>query len=898
MDKCIACGICAEKCPKQVPNDYNVKLNKRKASYVYYDQAVPLKYCIDSSNCIFFIKGKCKACQKFCPTGAVQLNEQKITRNINVGSIIISAGLKPFDPSMYLHYYYKKYKNVVTALEFERILAANGPWNGHMVRPSDEKEPRKIAWIQCVGSRDINACDHAYCSAVCCMYAIKEAVLAKEHAHNVDAAIFYMDMRTYGKDFERYYENAKIRGVRFIRSRVHTINELHDQSLCIEYVTENGISVVEGFDMIVLSHGLEVAKETIKLANKLNINLVSNNFVESKTFSPVASSRPGIYICGALAGPKDIPLSVVEASAAACAATSKLSSARGTLVSKLEIPEFLDVKGDLPRIGVFICSCGINIAGIIDVKSVSEYAKLLPNVVYVENNLFTCSQDSQDKIVQTIKDKKLNRIVVAACTPRTHEPLFQETIQNAGLNKYLFEMANIRNQVSWVHVDEPDQATRKARDLIRMSVAKVSLLQPLEEIQLSVIPAAMVVGGGISGMNAALELARHGFKTYLVEREDKLGGNAYFLRTTVKGENVQDYLIELEKQVKAEPYIGLHLNTIIKHVDGFVGNFKTVLAGSLKEEIIEHGIVIIATGAIEQRPNEYLYGQDERIKTHLELDVGLISGEIKPKACGSVVFIQCVGSRESERPYCSKVCCTHAVETALFFKKQNFDCQVYVLYRDIRTFGEREILYKEARSNGVLFIRYNVENKPRVTIGEDSLVISVYDHVLNRKLLINSDLVVLASAIVSYRDESLAQMFKVPLDADGWFLEAHQKLRPVDFATDGVFMAGLAHYPKPLEEAVAQAQAAVSRAITILSRKKIWLSGTVAYVDHDKCVGCGVCWTICPYQAVTSNSEGVAVVNEVLCKGCGSCVASCRSGASNLYGFTTQDILLQIENVM
>jgi heterodisulfide reductase subunit A len=899
MAKCIACGACAEKCPKKVASEYNESLDKRKAIYVRYAQAVPLKYGIDKDSCIYFQKGKCKACEKICPTGAVNFEEKETSREVKVGSIIVSAGFKPFDPTVYLQYSYSKFQNVVTALEFERILAASGPWMGHLVRPSDEKEPKKVAWIQCVGSRDINSCDHPYCSAVCCMYAIKEAALAMEHAHDgLDAAIFYMDMRTFGKDFEKYYENAKKKGVRFIRSRIHTINELPDKSLRIEYATENGVAMTEDFDVVVLSHGLEVAKETAALAEKLGLELMPSKFMKTGSFTPVASSRPGVYVCGALAGPKDIPLSVVEASAAACAAAGKLSSARGSLVSEKEIPQALDVRGEAPRIGVFVCSCGINIAGVVDVKAVAEYARSLPGVTFVENNLFSCSQDTQDKIAATVREQGLNRVVVAACTPRTHEPLFQETLQAAGLNKYLFDMANIRNQDSWVHAGEPEMATEKAKDLVRMAVAKASLLQPLNEVQLSVKPAAMVIGGGISGMNAALELARQGFPTHLVERDSELGGNARLLRITAKGEEVAPYLKDLTDQIKAEPNVILHLGTALKDVEGFVGNFKTTLTGPAGEEVVEHGATVIAIGAAERRPTEYLYGEDPRVKTHLELDSALMSGEIDPKKTNSVVFVQCVGSREPERPYCSKVCCTHSVEAALHFKEHNPDCQVTVLYRDMRTFAERELLYKEARSKGVLFVRYSVDHKPRVAKEGNVLAVTVRDHILDRDLLVDADLVVLASAVVSHKDEALAQMFKVPLDEDGWFLEAHQKLRPVDFATDGVFMAGLAHYPKPIEEAVAQAQAAVSRAATVLSRKEMWLPGTVAFIEQNKCVGCGVCWTVCPYQAISENDKGLAVVNEALCKGCGTCVASCRSGAPNLRGFTTQDVMAQIEAML
>ena len=899
MDKCIACGACAEKCPKKINNEYNEGLDKRKAAHVQYAQAVPLKYCIDSANCIYFQKGKCKACEKFCPTGAVNFAQEEVTRQVRVGSVILATGFQAFDPSQFLTYYYSQFSNVVTALEFERILAASGPWMGHLVRPGDEKEPRSIAFLQCVGSRDLNNCDHAYCSAVCCMYALKEAIIAKEHAKDeLDVAIFFMDMRTFGKDFERYYEKAKSIGIRFIRSRVHSLQETPDQGVKIEYATEAGEPQVEDFDLVVLSHGLEVPQSTVELANRLDVELRPSNFAKTSSFSPVATSRPGIYVCGALAGPKDIPLSVMEASAAACAAASKLSSARGTLVVDKEIPRPLDVRGEIPRIGVFVCSCGINIAGVVDVQQVSEYARSLPYVTYVGNNLFTCSQDTQDKMAELIKEQGLNRIVVAACTPRTHEPLFQETLQAAGLNKYLFDMANIRNQDSWVHGNDPQQATAKAKDLVRMAVAKASLLQPLDEIKLSITPSAMVIGGGVAGMNAALSLAQQGYPCHLVERSNVLGGHALSLRVTAQGEEVAPYLEELAAQVAQEELITLHLSTNIKSVDGFVGNFVTTLSGPEGEETVEHGAAIIAIGAQEYKPNEYLYGSHPKVKTYLELDQALTSGEVDPTNTKSLVLIQCVGSREPERPYCSKVCCTHSVETALDFKEKNPDCQVVILYRDMRTFGERELLYQKAREKGVLFVRYDLEKKPLVEADGEGLKVTAIDPILGRELIIKADVVGLASAIVSRKASDLAQMFKVPLDDDGWFLEAHQKLRPVDFATDGVFMAGLAHYPKPLEEAVSQAQAAVSRAVTVLSRKEMYLSGTVAVIDPRKCVGCGVCWTVCPYQAINQDDKGLAVVNEALCKGCGTCVASCRSGAPNLRGFTTQDVMAQIEAML
>jgi len=901
VNKCIACGLCAEKCPKKVKDDYNEGLGVRKAIYVKYAQAVPLKYVIDEENCIFFQKGKCRACEKFCPSGAINYQEKAKDLTLRVGSIVLAAGFDCYDPTQYDAYSYSKLPNVVTAMEFERILAASGPFMGHLVRPSDNKEPRKIAWLQCVGSRDVNHCDHGYCSSVCCMYAIKEAVIAKEHSKaELDCTVFYMDIRSHGKDFERYYEKAKEHGVKFVRSRIHTVDPvLGSDDLRLTYITEKGEVVREDFDMVVLSVGLEIPKETQAQIQKWRVAADHYHFLTSSSFTPVATSVPGIYGCGVIFGPKDIPQSVVEASAAACAATRNLASVRNTLTQAKGVPEERTVIGEPPRIGAFICDCGINIAGVVRVPEVVEYAKTLPYVEYVEETMFACSQDTQEKIKETIRERGLNRIVVAACTPRTHEPLFQETLVEAGLNKYLFEMANIRNQDSWVHSAEPDAATEKAKDLVRMAVYKAAMLEPLKDTEVEVNQSCLVVGGGVAGMTAALEMAEQGYQVHLVEKSPRLGGQALKLNSTWRGEDVSAYLERLVRAVQEHPRIGTYLNHTIHQVDGFVGQFKTRIV-SLEDPSAQtdlaHGVVILATGAEEYKPEEYLYGKHPKVWTHLELDQKMAARDPMITQARSVVFIQCVGSREPERPYCSRVCCTHTVHSALKLKEENPDRDIYVLYRDMRTFGEREDLYKQARQAGILFIRYAHDLKPVVEAGKEGLTVTVRDHILDQDLRIEADVLTLASAIVSTRDHALAQFFKVPLNDDGFFVEAHAKLRPVDFATDGVFLCGLAHYPKPLDESIAQAQAAVARAITLLAGLKIQVSGTVAQVNPNLCSQCGVCIAVCPYSAPHWNERTLkAEINPVLCKGCGLCAASCRSGAINLKGFDQGQIFAMIE---
>jgi heterodisulfide reductase subunit A len=917
-DVCMACGACAFVCPtghikleditrhavKPIPSEYDMGLKGRKPIYVPYAQAVPNTPAIDRSKCMHFKTGGCQICAEFCGVNAIDYSQVDETIELNVGSIILAPGFQPFDPSKFETYSYTKSPNIITSMEFERILSATGPYQGHLVRPSDQKEPKKIAWLQCVGSRDVHKCDHGYCSSVCCMYAIKEAVVSKEHAgSDLDCAIFFMDMRTHGKDFERFYNDAKEKhGVRFICSRVPTIESVEgSDDLLIPYVNEDGDIIEESFDMIVLSVGLETPPEVIELAGNLGIDLTEGGFCKTESFHPVTTSREGIYVCGAFQGPKDIPQSVIESSSAAAEAGALLSESRNTLIREKKIPEEREIQGERPRIGVFVCHCGINIGGVVDVPGVRDYAASLPYVEYVTDNLFTCSTDTQDTITQVIREENLNRIVVAACTPRTHEPLFQETIAAAGLNKYLFEMTNIRNQDSWVHKDDPEMATEKAKDLVRMAVAKVALMEPLRETELNVNQNALVIGGGISGMASAKSLSDQGYQVHLVERSAHLGGQARNLFRTWKGEDVQKNLADLIESVETDPKITIRIDTELTNVEGFVGNFETTLSSGGKEEVVEHGIAVIATGANESRPDEYLYGEDPRVVTHLELDQKFMNDEASLKGINTAAFIQCVGSREPDRPYCSRVCCTHAIESALHLKELNPDMNIYILYRDIRTYGEREYLYRKARLAGIMFIRFSVDEKPNVSKNKDRLNIEVRDPVLEETVVMKPDLVVLASAIVPYKDKKLSRFFKVPMNDDGFFVEKHAKLGPSEFATDGVFLCGMAHYPKPIDESIAQALAASSRAVTLLANKTIQMGGTVAYVDPLFCSSCGVCMAICPYSAPSFIEEGPftgkAEINPVLCKGCGLCVASCRSGAINLKGFGEDQIMAMINEI-
>ncbi|MGA2146868.1 MAG: NAD(P)-binding protein [Bryobacteraceae bacterium] len=843
---------------------------------------------------------ECLECVRHCDAGAIDLHQKEAKIELNVGAVILAPGYESYDPRGKPQLGYGRYRNVITAPEFERILSASGPFQGKVVRPSDQKTPRRIAFIQCVGSRER---ERDYCSAVCCMYATKEALIAKEHiGEDLECDIFFMDLRAYGKGFEAYYERAKTQGVNYIRCRPPVVEEAGESgNLTIQYLTEGDRKTSREYDLVVLSTGLLPPKSSSRLAEGLGIELNEFNFCRTSAFTPAQTSREGVYVAGPFAEPKDIPETVMQASAAAAKALSLLRDAKGSLIVAKEYPPEIDVSGQAPRIGVFVCHCGTNIAGVVDVGGVAEYAKTLAGVVCAEDNMYACSNDTQERIKQQIREHGLNRVIVASCSPRTHESLFRNTCREAGLNGYLFEMANIRDQCSWVHMQEPEKATHKAMDLLRMAAAKARLIEPLQKRRLAVQRGALVIGAGLAGMVAATELSSQGFNVYLVERERELGGSLRRVQYLLNRENPRQELLALIERILRDDRIHLFTESSVTSMEGSLGNFKSVISTGGGDVTVEHGAIVVATGAGQYEPKEYLYGACPEVITQLDLEERL-SRPGAPAIAGTTVMIQCVGSRDKERPYCSRVCCTEAIKNAIKIKETNPAANVYVLYRDIRTYGFREAYYSKARELGVVFLRYEEDRKPEVTRNGERLEVAVYSPLMEREIAIPADLVVLSAGIVPDRDsKQVAQLLKVPLNSDGFFLEAHMKLRPVDFATDGVFVCGLAHAPKSIEETIIQAQAAAARASAILSKDYVELEATVSHVDEDRCDGCAYCVDPCPFKAIrlveyqwNGATKKRVQVDEAVCKGCGTCQATCPKNAIFVWHFRPEQLTAQI----
>ena len=893
-----------EYCPVKYPDQYNQEISDNKAVHVYFAQAIPLVTYIDE-NCLYLKEKKCRICEGACKNNAIDFNQTPEKVEVNVGAIILSSGLEPFDPKVKEEYRYGQFVNVVTSMDYERLLCATGPYQGEILRASDMKHPHKVAWLQCVGSRRVTPGENSYCSAVCCTYTQKQVILTKEHDAEAECTVFHNDIRSYGKDFERFYERAEnLPGVRFFRSYVSIVKENPEtKSVTIRYSTPDEGVKEEEFDMVVLSVGLNPPADVQGLANKFGIELNAHGFCKAIPSNPMETTRPGIFVSGAFQGPSDIPESVFTASAAGSQCGELLDYRRGELSKERIYPPERDVSQEEPRIGVFVCHCGANIGRIVGVPSTVEYALTLPNVVYAQEQLFSCATNSAQQISDLAKEKGLNRVVIAACSPRTLEPLFRDTLREAGINQYYLEMANIREHCSWVHAKEKEEATQKAKDIIRMSVARACRLKPLQEFDLPVNKMALVVGGGIAGMTCALSIAKQGHEVHLVEKDADLGGTARRIHSTLEGLDVQAYLHDVIRKVYQHPLIHVYTDATIPEATGYVGNFVTKVKSDRGVTEIKHGAAVIAIGADEYKPTEYLYGKDDRVMTNLELEEQIAQGEERVMNAQSLVMIQCVGCRNEDRNYCARICCSNSVKNALKLKEINPRMDIYILFRDMRTYGFSEDYYRDASNKDVKFIRYEPQDKPQVEAVEEEgrrmLRVTATDYILGKKLAIDADLLSLAAAVIpSAGNKEMSLLFKVSLGPDDWFKEAHVKLRPVEFGTDGVYLCGIAHYPKHISEAISQAYGAAGRVLTLLSHDTVTASGSVAEVNESDCISCGACITVCTYGAIEfydTPAGRKARVNPVLCKGDGLCNTVCPTAAISLKHFTDEELLSQID---
>ena len=896
-DKCTACGTCTMYCPRPMADVYNERLDMTRAPHIDYPQAVPSSYYIDPKVCLRVNYETCNLCAQTCTAKAIDFSQKPKDLTLEVGAVVLAPGFDKIDRSVLSKFGYGRFPDVVTSLEMERIMCASGPSEGHIVRLSDGRAPKKIAFLQCIGSRD-ETCGNGYCSSVCCMYAIKEASVAKEHEPDLDIALFFMDIRTQGKGFDASRERAEEKyGLRVIRAKVPKVDHVNGE-LVLTWTTDDGDHHLEAFDMVVLSMGLEAPADAQKIAKVAGIELNHYDFCRTSAGNPLSSTRPGVYVAGAFQGPKDVPESVTQASGVAAAVSELLADGRGTQSVSVAYPdEDKALCSEEPRIGVFVCHCGVNIAGVVDVKAVKDYAGTLPNVVLYEDTMYSCSQDALKLLVQKIKDNRLNRVVISACSPRTHEPLFQETLRSAGVNPAFFEMANIRDQCAWVHANEPEAATQKAKDLVRMAVAKARLLEPLAQQTVPVTPGAVVLGGGAAGMAAALSIADQGYECALIEKTDRLGGNLRHVTWTVDGQDASKILDGLVERVGSHPKIRVLFGAELEDTSGYIGNFTSTVRQGVRSEVINHGVLVIATGAMQYTPKGYLYGESNKVLTQLELEERLKKGKGALKNVNSVVMIQCVGSRGEDMSHCSRLCCNQAVKNALKLKELKPDLRVAVLYRDVRTYGFAEDLYREARKKGVVFLRYEPDNKPEVVKAKNGVSVRVFDRLLGEDVEIAAGLVALSVGVAPADNEGVSKILKTPLTREGFFLEAHAKLRPVEVAVDGVYLCGLAHGPKSLEESLAQAKAAAAKAVIPLAKGVVAVAPIVSRVDQAKCIGCGICESLCPFSAIRLlkvDKRRKAETITASCKGCGVCASHCPTLAISMGGFTDEEISAQI----
>ncbi|PIE58388.1 MAG: heterodisulfide reductase [Desulfobulbus propionicus] len=905
--RCIACGQCAAVCPELTRDTFDGSLSQRKAIFIKYPQAIPFHYEIDASICLQLThKQECGLCRATCPTDAIDFHDAVQHHTFPVGAVILAPGCTTFQPGQDNIWGYGRFPNVLTAIELERLLAPDGPTRGSLLKPLDNMPPKSIAFLQCVGSRDRHRPHNEYCSSVCCMHAIKEAIMIRNQLPDAEITLYCTDIRIQGKDCDRYLASSQEQyDIHYTRAKLHRLEpEEGSGRLRLHTVNTMGKQVEKTFDMVILSVGLKPSDSASALAERMGVHLTPDRFASTSAFMPVSTSREGIFSCGAFNGPQDIPQAVTEGSAAAACAAELLKDVRYRNREVRHYPANNVSFETNPRIGVYLCHCGPHNTAVVDEEKLAQYAWTLPNVIHVEQGFFSCAQKNENCISSQILSKKLDRIVVVAGSPRGDEDLIRQRLQDAGIHEKMIEMADIQNQNAWGQQNDPEQAAVPTENLVRAAVAtavaKVTLQKPLLPVAIPVIPTALIIGGGLAGMTSALNLARQGFKVDLIEKTSLLGGNAQHLYQTWNGEDVSHYLEELRKNIRAEKNITVHMKTTVRDSNGHVGHFHTTIqSGKGREKTIPHGVVIIASGGKRYIPTEFGYGKIPNVVALLEFDKLHTHNEVRVATGKTFVFIQCVGSRNKEHPYCSKYCCTQSIQSAIKLKQEVPSRRIFILYREIHTYGQREKIYNQARALGIPFIKYQLQSPPVVCREENKTLVKVHDHVLHLPLEIEADLVILASATLANPDaKKLAALFTLPLNTDGFFQEAHAQLRPVELQAKGIFVTGLALYPKPIEEAITQSLAAAGRAAILLNKKTIELDALSAQVIPEQCDGCAVCIEACPCSAITlletvdtqGEEQKIAEIDPVLCTGCGICQGICPNQGVSVTGCASEQI--------
>ncbi len=923
--RCVGCGLCEAKCPASNTVVSSFYDKKRVAIYQPAVNGIPRGYVVDEAACLFFKDGSCRICERLCPKGAIDLGASPKEMAIEVQGVILAPGASPFNPTALSRYGYGALKDVVTTIEFEALINPGGVTGGRIVRPSDGTSPKRIAWIQCVGSRQTNPVNRPYCSSVCCTVSIKQALVARQLIRPApDTDIYFIDIMAHQKGAERYYQCAQESGVRFVNSRPSGVILKKSGGLAIETYSQADGRRTREYDLVVLSVGLEAGRGIKELAQIFGIETDCFGFNMPLLLGAEHTSAKRIFACGTFNGPKSIQGSVIEGSAAAAHLRCALGQGLMEIPQKRkESPQKMQSAISLSpvRIGIFVCSCGTNISEVIDVEAlVGLLEKEGSSAVHIEALSFACAPDGANLISKAIREKGLNRVVIAACSPRSHEPIFRHALQQAGLHPSLLVIANIREQVAWAHWDNPYGGLERAKDQIIMAIKKAEVLSPVEIREYPVTRSVLVLGGGVTGMSAAAILAESGVKVYLVEKAKRLGGNALSLLETWRGRPVAKIVRGLERRLRRNPLVRIFLNSTVEELEGYTGNFTSYIKEgtfSARLEPVVHGALVVATGAKESTPVDYLYGNHPAILTHQELDRLLLKDGVAGFKKGqSVVFIQCVGSCSDKRPYCSRVCCTHSVKRAIFLKEKFPHLDIHVLYTHMRTYGQRDHFYRQAMEMGIKFSRFHLDNPPKVSIVTEldrqfrpaqTIRVEFFHELLQSKRVLHPDFLILASAIEAdaQGNDRLSKLLKVPLGTDGFFQEMHLKLRPCELRRDGFFVAGLAHYPKEVEESMSQAAAAAGKTLAFLSQEKVRPDKMTARLLVHRCDGCGLCLDACPEKALTlcqfvfqGEVKHMAEVDESLCTGCGACTAVCPKDGIGVPGYMPDEITAQIKALL